>query len=272
MYRITLVSFLSILSFFSNAQGTPPEPSQTKTIAILGVFHFGETSDLASIKVDSILGETRQAEIKQLIQKLSAYNPTKVLLEYPAGRDDTINARYTRFLKGEFKPGKNEIYQLGFRLAALQGHQKVYGIDYRMELPFEPLMQYCSENGKEQEINQFIGRIKAYTEKESRLLEDLTLGEYFQRMNSEKADIASTEVYLKDLLAFGTEEQPVGVNFSAAWYKRNMAILKNIAGLTEAGDRVLVIIGTSHRAIIKDYIRGRSDLEYVEIGAYLNDD
>ncbi|WP_445384410.1 DUF5694 domain-containing protein [Robiginitalea sp. IMCC44478] len=272
VYRITLLLLLFLSSYYTCAQETDPDPSAQIKIALLGVFHFGETSDLAAIKADSLLGQKRQAEILQLIQKLRAYNPTKILLEYPAGRDDTINARYERFLNGNFTLPENEIYQLGFRLASLQGHGKVYGIDYRMELPFEPLMQYCRESGKEQELNDFIGSIRAYTEQESRLLQGMTLSDYFLRMNSDKADIAATEIYLRDLLAFGNEEQPLGINFSAAWYKRNLTILKNIADLTNAGDRVLVIIGAAHRAVLKDYIKGRSDLDYAEISAFLADD
>ena len=43
----------------------------------------------------------------------------------------------------------------------------------------------------------------------------------------------------------------------------------NIDRVTEAGDRLLLIIGAGHRAVLRDFFEDRSDIDYVEIREYL---
>ncbi len=51
-------------------------------------------------------------------------------------------------------------------------------------------------------------------------------------------------------------ETEVGIEASSIWWKRNMHILKNITQIIEDDkDRILVIIGAAHRAILKDFIK-----------------
>jgi len=94
-------------------------------IALLGTFHFGQTSDMAAIKMEDVLGERRQGEIMELVDLLVEYQPTKILVEYPFSKQDTLQDRYEKFLKGELIMTANETYQVGFRLAKKMGHTKV---------------------------------------------------------------------------------------------------------------------------------------------------
>ena len=55
----------------------------------------------------------------------------------------------------------------------------------------------------------------------------------------------------------------------AKWWERNFYIMGNIDRVTEAGDRLLLIIGAGHRAVLRDFFEDRSDIDYVEIREYL---
>ena len=43
----------------------------------------------------------------------------------------------------------------------------------------------------------------------------------------------------------------------------------NIDRVAEAGDRLLLIIGAGHRAVLRDFFEDRQDMLYVEIQDYL---
>ena len=64
----------------TNSQKISTSDSKSK-ISILGTFHFGSTGDVAAVKVENIMSERRQKEIRQMLKKIKAYNPTKVLIE-----------------------------------------------------------------------------------------------------------------------------------------------------------------------------------------------
>ncbi len=239
-------------------------------VALLGVFHFGATNDLASMKMVGTLEEPRQSEIKTLVAALATYRPTKILVEYPFAEIDTLNKRYNSYLKGEFDLKVNEIYQIGFRLAKTLKHPKLYGIDYKLDLPFDPIMAFCEKNNQMPKIQEFITNIQSYVANENELLNNTTLSEYFIHMNSDEADKFSRRVYLQNTMEFGTYGEEVGTDFTNAWYKRNLIMMNYIARTLESpNERVLVIVGASHRAMIRPFLEDRNDLEYVEIANFL---
>lgn len=264
----TLFFSFSILSWGQN--NAPDIEEKVPQVALLGMFHFGETNDLASIKIEQILGEQRQNEILNLVDYLAKYKPTKILLEYPFIKTDTLNAKYHQYVKGQFELTENEIYQIGFRLAKKLDHNNVYGIDHRMDLPFETLMNYCQENNRMDEMQNFISMIQQYTSQETEELSKTNLTEFLHDMNSDTYDRMMNKVYLQDMFAYGTPENEVGVELTSAWYKRNLIMLNNISRTIETPeDRILVIIGGAHRAMIKDFILTRDDMKYTEISDYM---
>ncbi len=67
----------------------------------------------------------------------------------------------------------------------------------------------------------------------------------------------------------GDEASNPGVEFTEAWYKRNLYILANIMKTVEPGERVLLIMGSGHRAMLIPFIIDKNDLRYEEIHNYL---
>mgnify|MGYP002260812044 CR=1 FL=1 len=51
---------------------------------------------------------------------------------------------YTDYLAGKHSQNRNEIHQIGYRLASRMKHEHVYGIDADGEFPFEPLQLYAA--------------------------------------------------------------------------------------------------------------------------------
>ena len=97
---------------------------------LLGTFHF-DNPGLDAVKYTPIdvMQPEQQAYVVALSERLARFAPTKVLLEYADDADEKINRRYRDYLAGKFELPRNEVYQVGFRVAKLMGHTRVYGFD-----------------------------------------------------------------------------------------------------------------------------------------------
>ena len=51
-------------------------------------------------------------------------------MEALASEDKALNHTYHSYLSGEFTLSANEIHQLGFRIAAELGHERIYPVDW----------------------------------------------------------------------------------------------------------------------------------------------
>lgn len=264
----------SVISLFLSCEKakpleSPKEKIQSPGIALFGTFHFAATSDYSSMDLDDFRSAKRQTEIRMLIEALKKYRPTKIMVEYPYRKEDKLNDDYKEYLNGTYTLSINEIDQLGFRLAKELGHQKLYCIDQKMSLPFGPLSAYA-EKYEKQKFETFLSSIKENDREDSKRLKKSTLLEYFAYKNSNEEDLKNKNQYLKGTAQFVSDSTYIGVQFVSKWWERNFHIMANIDMQTQKDDRLLVIIGGAHRAVLKDFYEDREDVRYVEISDYLN--
>src|SRR5439155_18365672 len=110
-------------------------------VMILGTFHFDNPNrDYVKMERDSILSERRQKEVRELIDHLKSFKPTKFAVEIPYGTT-TINDRYHQYLQNQFELKENEVYQVAFRLGKELSHQTVYPIDWKKDMDFDGLIK-----------------------------------------------------------------------------------------------------------------------------------
>ncbi|MEQ8924657.1 MAG: DUF5694 domain-containing protein [Fulvivirga sp.] len=267
--KVSIVFIFIFASVFELYSQTLTQDKTKPQIALLGTFHFAGSSDLLSVEIDDLNTEKRQREMQELIDKLKEYNPTKVVLEYPYGKTK-LDSIYQRYREGNHQLSINERQQIGFRLANQLGHEHIYVADHPANLPFSELMQFIEAEGKMGEFNQLIADIKQNKMVPQKLYYDShTLTDYFVMMNSKQNDLDNRASYLQYLLKYGTKENSVGVQLAEKWWARNFHIMFNIDQLTEQGDRLFVLFGQGHTALLKQFYLDRTDVEYVEIKDYL---
>jgi len=75
--------------------------------------------------------------------------------------------------------------------------------------------------------------------------------------------------YLEYINKMGAEDNYIGSEVVAKWWERNFKIMRNIDTIVEPGDRVFVLFGQGHTAILKDLYKHRSDMKYDDILEYL---
>lgn len=246
-----------------------PDSSKRTAITLLGVYHFANPNlDQFNVASDNVLSPRRQAELEALAKELARFKPTRIALEYDRNKSNA-DKLYAKYLAGEYTLGENEAEQIGFRLAKLLGHPHIYPADERnielnfepkaLATEFEPLLQQLSIYG-ENVIGQINGWVKEYT-----------IGEVLRRLNSDELDKLNIDLYYRFLLPIGKGDQQPGAEAVARWYKRNLYIfhhIKEIAG-TEGKERVLVIMGQGHTAMLKQFLQYSTEFKVEDIRQYL---
>lgn len=237
-------------------------------LALLGTFHFGETTDYSSMDMDNFHSQKRQREIVELVHALAQYKPTKILLECTRRNQEYFQDAYNRYLKNAAPLKMDEREQIGFRLASELGHDSIHCIDYKMPVPLDSLSNFAKRHMK-QEFMDFLERIEQNDESDSRVLAEKSLQHYYAFKNNDKEDLKNKRQYVQETAKFVSDDTYIGVKFVSVWWERNFHIMANIDRHIDEGERILVVIGGAHRAVLKDFYQDRNDVDYVEIGQFL---
>jgi hypothetical protein len=246
--------------------------SKRPKVSILGTFHFGATNDFASIQLLDLFSDKRQNEIDALVEKIKAYNPTKIMVEWEPSAKEALDKEFIDYLQGKFNLNgkRNEIYQLGFRIAKATGITELYPIDFPLNLGDEDVETFLSNHPDYlASFKRILTEVGNFAINESKILEQSTILEYFARLNTKDMDDKNRNFYLDDILGISVDEKTPITDYVGNWYLRNLYISKRIEKYTKPNDRILVIIGSGHRAILKELFKGRRTIDYVEIANYL---
>lgn len=266
--RVALVCLMLALPPFAvRAQGAaqPVAPAQ---VMLLGLFHF-DNPGLDAVRYEplDVMQAQSQAYLEELSARLARYAPTRVLLEYPDKSDAVINQRYVEFLSGNFALPRNEIYQIGFRVARLMRHARVHGFDAAAPAQQLKLWDYLARDpAAEQRLMDLIGAESARLQQlhRTRSLQDI-----LRLSNSAEEDRRNKGFYmLLNPVAAATREFH-GADASADWWHRNLRMYALVQEQAAPGERVLVIAGSGHTAVLRDLLRADGDRQEVDVLPYL---
>lgn len=127
-------------------------------------------------------------------------------------------------------------------------HEKIYGIDEDVELSdelFEKIAP-CMDMGK-------------YFEKIGKLVKKAdNIQDLYTIHNSEEYIYIDNGMYIDmNKVNLGNYE---GSQLVLQWYERNLKIFSNLQNICEKGNRVLVLIGSSHLKILKELVCASSEI------------
>jgi hypothetical protein len=250
----TLIFWLVLAwPFASWSQSSSDSATATPRVMLLGLFHFDNPGgDAVKYEPLDVLRPEPQAYLAGLATRLARFAPTKVVLEYRESRDEVINRQYADFLGGQFDLPKNEIYQIGFRVARLAKLERVHGFDTPAPSKDVKLWGYL---GQEPDTE---AKLMALIEAESRRLQTLhetkTLKDILVMSNEEEEDLRNKGFYML-LNSVGADQRLFhGADASADWWHRNLRMYALIQRYATPGERVLVIAGSGHTAVIRDFL------------------
>lgn len=266
--RILLIVLLITTSLFAQKIQIEEHFKNIKSsdLLILGSFHFANPQ-LDSYKPKhtvNIFSEKRQKELRELLDVIKKYAPTKIGVEWKASRQKKLDSLYNAYLAGDFKLRSNEIYQVAFRLGKELGHKKLYAVDapsrnFKSDLTKKEYKNkknyYVQKAGpamfkREMDINDtYFGLY----EKGDKLKTEITLIDYFKIMNNPDVVSHNHGHYLIGEFKMGESEKGdyFGADNSIWWYSRNLRIFQNILNINKAGeDKVFVLMGAGHLPIL----------------------
>src|SRR5690606_34491756 len=95
-------------------------------LLMLGTFHFKDAGLDGYKPVDlDIMSNKRQAEILELVERLAAFKPTVIAVEWLPDNQFWVDSTYNEYINGNFELRQNEVYQIGYRLAEKTGAKLV---------------------------------------------------------------------------------------------------------------------------------------------------
>lgn len=241
-------------------QGRAQEPARAE-ILILGTYHMASSGNhVHDFEVDDVLSDARQREIRELIDVLRRFRPTRVAVEAEVG-SRVLAERYASYLAGEYTLSANETEQVGFRLARELGHDAVYGVDVDGEFPHYRVLNYARANGRAAEFDSLQASARARVQGEADFLRTHTILETLDLMNADSTVARAVGEYYRVYLPFGERWEYAGPALLSRWYERNIRIYMHIRDLvTTPDDRILVVYGAGHLGWLRRHVLNDPDV------------
>ena len=277
--------FSLIFSAVTVAQITPKDPDEFlikgdtfPKVLLVGTFHFAYYGLDAHVtseenKVD-ILSPQKQKEMKELVDYIARFQPTKLVVEGGRNSGYLVN-QYRRYKNGEAQLRAREIDQICFRLMDQFNIDTLYGADasglshnMRNSKDSTCLNPFLTELFKDWDFkndSEMDQRYNEWYEYGDQLSTQIPLLDYFKIMNSDKEIKRMHGAYLVG--DFKLDEHRGADALALYWYTRNLRIFRNIQNLdTKPDDRILVLFGAGHMSILKQLFESTPEYELIPFG------
>lgn len=240
-------------------------------IMILGSYHMANPGkDYANLRADDVLAPARQAQIEAVVTALAAFGPTRIAVEADRHRQSEIDDAYQAYCRGDRALLPNEREQIGFRLAYRLSHARVHAVDYLLPLDIGGVFAWGSANGYGDLIASLQAEIAGYMASLQAEIASASVAQILLKLNDSASD--SLHGHYLTMATIGADAAQPGAEMTAAWYARNLRIFANIAQLVQTpSDRVLVVFGSGHGPLLRQFVRECPRYDLVRAQDYLTD-
>lgn len=265
MYQFALALLLAAPAVSTAQPVTPPAtaapallrdrlPHERPWLMVVGTPHLANHGrDVVNSQIDDVLAPERQIEIEAIVKALEAYRPTRIVVEYPVARQAELDQRYAAYRAGSYALTRDEIDQIGLRLAARLDLPRVVAADWN-EMPPGDIASmdwdtYANRKGKA----DVVAAIRDPRRAEAQDLSGTPLTELLTRMNTQEALASSHRRYF-DFAMLSDDVEAPGANWVANWHGRNLRIFARLVRIADdPGDRVMVIYGAGHAPLLRQF-------------------
>jgi hypothetical protein len=264
LFRLAFAAAIAALPLA--AQAAPAAEPAPVSVMIVGNFHMSNPGrDQHNMTVDDMLSPKRQAEIAAVTDALNRFHPTVVATEWPA---EITAERYPKYLAGTLDPSRNEVVQLGFRLAKTAGLKEVRGVDVDGEFPYEPVETYARAHGQGAILDEAQAEVGGAVKAQDEMLKTSSVAATLRYMN-DPARIAGDNGFYRTTLKIGGGADQPGADLLTAWYRRNFLICANLVQLARPGDHIVVFYGAGHAFLLRQCVTETPGFKLVEPNDYL---
>lgn len=258
----------------ASAARAAPDEGRRPALLIVGVPHFGNPGrHVVNTRVDDVTTPERQREIEAIVERLAAFQPTRVAVEWPADAQARLDQRYADYRAGRYTLSASETDQIGLRLAARLGLDRVDAVDWNESAPGEDadydFVAWAEEHGRGEEWRAWVRRQQAEADSGARLMACTPISSWIRRLNTLEARSDSQRPYY-EIARMGDGAANPGAAWVGAWYARNLRILNNLTALADGPeDRVVAIYGSGHGYLLDQQAREAGVFEVADTLDYL---
>lgn len=258
-----------LVLFFSWQIGSAQ--SSKKQVMLLGVYHFASNNDMIKSKLDDVTTDKRQLELADLANKLQKFKPDKIFIEWNYSRNGIfLDSTYDAYINNNFELRNNEVYQIGYRLGKILGHNKLYCMDAPGKWLYDTLVYSANKNNQQDILDSYLKEMAASSKEFDSLNAQRSIIQNFIALNSENKSESWKGNFVLLAPYIGNPGEYEGSEFLGEWYKRNIRMYSNIIRTVDANDeRILVIVGNGHKPIINQMFEMNSQWKIVDPVYYL---
>lgn len=272
--KLNLSIIFILLSFIVIAQ--PPKKTEVLT---LGSFHFAfRNLDLIKTSTEDqidVLEPKYQKEIEEIVERIAKFKPTIIAVEIDPIKQAKYDSLYNKYLEGNYKLGRDEVEQIGFRVAKMMKLKTLYcvnswGRDYEV-------LNTVLEGKDSLENKKFMNYFNEYAD---------TLKQYFPKQVFKTKGIRAELIqkndpgninrdmgtYLIGTFKYETKDNEFfGPDFVTGWwFNRNLRIFRNIQKINaKPTDRILVIFGAGHMTLLNSFFEASPEYKLLKVNDYL---
>lgn len=252
--------------------------AQQAEVLTLGVFHFEfpnlDVKQYAEDEQIDVYAPCYQQEIELIARKLAQFNPDAVVVEWPVYLQHETDSLFQEYLKGNHRLSRNEVQQLGFRIAKMC-HSKIYCCDAwgAHTAAIDKLLD-------EDESKEYIAFEESFSNSPDSVLHTNSVDIFKQEgILAELRLLNDPERIKKDLGNYlighfkyeSAEGDYTGADFETGrWFNRNLRIFRNVQRIPKAsGKRILVIFGSAHMNILNYLFECSPEYKLLKVNEYL---
>ena len=251
-------------------------------VYLLGSFHFAQTDSTYNI-----LDKQHQQSIEELSELIARQIPDKIFVERQPEYEfqNKIDSLYEEYLMNNQRlKYKNELYQIGFRVASKLGHKKVYQCDHpgMYGSYFGEAYDYAKNNNQLKLLDGNIGNTILRRDdnvNQDSLMKELSLLNYIKWLNEEESLQTSHQWYTVNCIQVGSSDYYnyndeltlLGAEVTADWYRRNILIYtKMINQMNYTENSIFLLIGSDHIPILRELFNTNPYFEVIPTSKWLN--
>lgn len=252
----------------------PDCDSEEVEVMILGTVHLDNPGlDEINPEVGDVLTSERQAELRNLTERLARWDPDRIALERPYDERDAVNAVYEGFRSGERAYDeeqdlsslradfgvelddevRSEVVQVGFRLADELDHERVSPIDAPTTLQNDEFDELEERDFRpEEKVDYSLPDPETVQRETEERLADSTIVEFLHWQNKEERLRINHDFMFDVGVRWGEGDNFGGPRRLSIWYDRNVRMVHNVWRALEVGDeRVFFLVGSGHVRVLR---------------------
>lgn len=249
------------------AEWPTPEPGQVRVL-VVGTYHMANPgSDVVTVEADDVLAPDRQEQLRELTGRLADWEPDRVAVEAPHAFQQRLDSLYEAYRAGtrrydeagEFPApfpdsfGRNEVVQVGFRLAERLDHDRVLAVDHEPRVPgwtSEEAMAAAMADPPPGDVAYDVPDPETMQARAARRLAESTVLEYLREENREPRLRENHALMFASGLEHGDPDAAVGM--LSAWYERNLRTVRTLRdGLAAGDEKCLLLFGSGHVRVLR---------------------